>query len=169
MLIGCTLPPVPSPPGGFNGSWGFCSSAIDFSLTLLSRNRHTAGAHDSPFKSRQMSAKCLHLQVLISQRIKVNYSTSGQLDAASRADRSGAKRRSTFPTLIPLPPCFKGFGLGQFYRDAAIVIRLRCRVLIEICQLHLLQNRAGKVIERLAHDGKVFSLDLMSVFEHKYR
>src|SRR5689334_1366301 len=81
MLIGCMLPPWPvgpSPPGGgVRGSCGFCSSAMFFSQSRLTIFAHTTSASGRLRGPAEMSAKYVHLQEVMCQRITGNYSTEG--------------------------------------------------------------------------------------------
>src|SRR5579864_3659619 len=98
MLIGCMLPPVPpgpSPPGGgVNGNCGFCSSAMFFSHSDLTIFAHTTSASGRLRGPAEMSAKYMHLQEVMCQRITGNYSIEPCcVEHAESARGTGNNRR----------------------------------------------------------------------------
>jgi hypothetical protein len=54
---------------------------------------------------------------------------------------------------------------GQFHGYAAIIVCLKRLIFIQITELDLLQDAAGKIIERIAHDREILRLDLVAIFE----
>src|SRR5215831_2269953 len=58
--------------------------------------------------------------------------------------------------------------LRQLHDDAAVVVGLDGRSLVQVCKRHLLDHTAGEVIQRLAHDGVILGLELAAIFEDEH-
>src|SRR5579864_61324 len=83
-MLAAPGPPSSPPGGGVRGSCGFCSSAMFFSQSKRRFLRRTTGNFSGRLVPAEMSAKCLHLQEVMCQRITENYITGEHENRAVR-------------------------------------------------------------------------------------